>query len=119
MTIHERFPFKWVQNRPPKKDSATKPSTTMIIHSSNDDIKLYLYSDFLEREVEMLGLSHRSELALKRRSVNTLQDIVDNWEQIHTFKNIGTKSVTEIKSKFVENYLEWTEKNHPELLNVA
>ena len=118
MTIHERFPFKWKQSRAPKAGTVSKPTGVIIIRSLDREIKFYLYDEFLEKEIAVLALSFRSENALRRSSVNTLKDVVNNWERLQFIRAIGVKSVTEIKSKFVDYYLEWLETHHPEL-NVA
>ena len=113
MTIHERFPFSWKSSKypvPKKKNDFIK----VVLDVDDKQLKMIIYGDYLDREIEMLGLSNRSHLALKRNAVNTIKDLIDRYDKLAEIKNLGKKSVGEIKSKLFNDYIEWFETKYPD-----
>ena len=54
--------------------------------------------------IDCLGLSGRSQNALKREGWMTVGTLLDNWSNIGKMKNVGAKSIGEIKRGFMHWY---------------
>ena len=54
--------------------------------------------------IDCLGLAGRSQNALKREGWMTVGQLLDNWPNIGKMKNVGTKSIGEIKRGFLNWY---------------
>lgn len=65
----------------------------------------------LEMTIEELELSKRSSNCLKRAGINTIQELIDKTEEeLMKVRNLGKKSLTEIKDKLQEIELDLSEK---------
>ena len=62
--------------------------------------------ELLEQPIEILGLSSRPFNCLKSAQIKTLKDLVSKQEEeIISLRNLGKKSVDEIKEKLSEHNL--------------
>ncbi len=93
MTIHERFPFTWKESRKPKVD-----------------IRKEKAKDALKEDVGALNLSTRAYNALKRASINTIDDLISAKDRLYNVKNIGGNSVIEIHTKLLAYLKQYARK---------
>ena len=84
MTIHERFPFVWKE----RKTQAVKRTINV--------------NDILNEDIEVLNLKARSKNALRRRSINTIEDLIKVKDELSRIRNVGENSVFEIKVKLLD-----------------
>lgn len=84
MSIHDRFPFSWKVNdlRQRKIDETKK-------------------KNILTQDIAILDLGNRSHNALKRSAINTIQDVLDQWERIPRVRCFGEKCYGELKGKMI------------------
>ena len=61
--------------------------------------------------IDALDLSVRSSNGLRRKGVNTVGGIIDNWELFSTWRGLGVTSVKEIKNSFYQFYYSTLSKN--------
>lgn len=54
--------------------------------------------------IDALGIGTRASNGLRRRGVNTIGEVLDNWSEISKWHGLGTGSIKEIKSGFYEYY---------------
>lgn len=54
--------------------------------------------------IDSLTLGVRATNGLRRKGVNTIGGLIDNWEDIRSWRGLGTASINEIKSNFYEYY---------------
>ena len=73
-----------------------KPTQRVVFRVDDEQIQ--------DTPIEFIGYSNRSQNALKRRNLNTIGQLLDNWVQIALTRNVGVKSISEIKVKFLEWY---------------
>lgn len=85
MTIHERFPFTWKESRKPKKEVMSESA----------------YEKALNTDIGVLDLKTRSYNALKRASINTINDLIGVKDSLSRIRNVGANSVIEIQTKLL------------------
>ena len=56
----------------------------------------------LDRTIEELDLSVRSYNCLKRAGINTVHDLTENLKQMMKVRNLGRKSLEEVKLKLID-----------------
>ncbi|WP_381415339.1 DNA-directed RNA polymerase subunit alpha [Spiroplasma endosymbiont of Anurida maritima] len=70
-------------------------SETNVIATATEE-----QEDELDRAIEELEFTQRSQNCLKREQINTVRDLITKTEdEIETIRNLGKKSLTEIKEK--------------------
>ena len=90
MTIHERYPFVWRESR--KKAE--------VIEEESAEKKL------MKSDIGVLALKPRAYNALKRNSVNTIEDLIARWAHVPRMNKVGETSVAEIKVALIAFLLE-------------
>lgn len=85
MTIHERYPFTWKSSR-----------TNYVILPDEQRVP---EKNALSQDIMILDLSPRCYNALKRSAINTIEDVINKWDNLSGIRKVGVNSVIEIKDK--------------------
>lgn len=63
------------------------------------------YSEsFGNESVDVMELGNKARRALYNRHINTMEDVMDNWDRLSLIKGVGEKTVKEIKVAFIKAY---------------
>ena len=90
-------------------------AVTYVLANTNISIKkdlqfpLTFGSAFAKTSVREMELSERSKNILCRNGIQTMQDLMNNFEKIPKFRNCGKTSAKEIKNKFLQRWYETLE----------
>lgn len=57
-----------------------------------------------DTNIDVLNLGARSSNGLRRRGINNLGGVIDNWMEFSKWHGLGPSSIKEIKSSFYEYY---------------
>lgn len=60
--------------------------------------------NILTGDIDKLDLSTRAYNSLKRAHINRIEDIHERWDELGVLRNLGAKSVKEVKNKYVAYY---------------
>jgi len=121
MNIHEKYPFRWKQNRTPR----TAPIKEIVpINFKGERLekkafKLYMFEAFLNETIDVLELSSRAYNALRNNKINTIGDLIQKYEMITRTKGFGAKSLDTLNDNLQYVYNDWMRKHHPDLLREA
>lgn len=69
-------------------------------------MELAIKESVYKNEIEVLDLSERAKNVLKRNKFVTIEDVLDRQEELPKLKNLGVKTLTEIKNKIWHYQLE-------------
>ncbi len=61
-------------------------------------------NNIFNKDIDELDLSVRARNCLKRNHIMTITDIGDHWDELHRIKNMGVKTIKEIKNKYIDYY---------------
>ena len=91
-------------------------SETIGMFGNDVDVEIPLYTDFLKSGIEELSLSVRAYNGLRRAGIDTIRSLCEmimSENGIDRIRNLGKKSVTEIKTSLLQEsyrYLDDTQK---------
>ena len=88
MSIHDRWVFHWKTDELRQQKIKEEKERLMF-----------------NKGIEIFDLSNRTHKALKRSAINTIQDVINEWERIPDIRNFGKKCLGELKGKLF-TYLE-------------
>ena len=63
-------------------------------------------------DINELDLSVRAWNCLRRAKIDTVQDIIDYYDDLHKVRNLCKKCYNEVKEKIIP-YVEFVEQDHP------
>lgn len=87
-----------------KKD-CEKLITNGVLVPKNGVIRfIFKNNNVFNASIDELDLSVRASNCLKRSHIMTINDIGNMWENLHVIKNMGQKTVKEIKNKYIKYY---------------
>ena len=67
---------------------------------------VFKYGNRLKGDLGLLNLTDRSYNCLRRNGLHDIQDIANKWDNLRQLKNVGDKSVKDIRNKFLVYYYE-------------
>ena len=65
---------------------------------------VFRYPNRLKGGLEELGLNDRSYNCCRRSKINTIEDVTERWDTLSRMKGAGSKTVAEVKNKYVQFY---------------
>ena len=76
-----------------------------IIAANNKRIRFFMrYGNRLKGDIELLDLSTRGFNCLKRKRINTIEDVGNNFHNLGRIAGIGITTVKEVKNKYLAYY---------------
>ena len=76
--------------------------------------KIKANSEFYNTPVTELNLSVRATNVLCRGRIFTLDELTDRWNTLDKLRSCGKTTVSEIKNKFIEYYIDTVLEKEPE-----
>ena len=74
-------------------------------------INFYMHSDLCATDISVLGLNENTKNTLKRNRIDTIGDILANYDRLPQIKNLGNKKLTEVHTKLFDTYVNYLELN--------
>ena len=97
------------------KEDLTAVLEGMQIKRKHLDFPIITTNSMRAEDIEAIPLSVRAKNVLRRSNVNTMQNLMDNFDNIHKFRSCGDSTVKEIKGNFLqwwyENLEDWQVKS--------
>lgn len=78
-----------------------------IIKPNNKQIRfVFKYGNRFKGDLELLNLTDRSYNCLRRNGLHNIKDVADKWDNLKQLKQMGSKSVKDIRNSFLAYYYE-------------
>ena len=75
---------------------------TSKVGEFNGNVSFWLPNVDRNERVDVLNLTERAKNSLKRSKVMTMGELLDNFDNIKKFKNVGVTTVKNIKTSFID-----------------
>lgn len=118
MSIHDRWKFSWKSSR---GGVVTKEAPSIVVNikgeSGNADVRFFQYEDFVNEPISSLDFSQKSTNALKRGKIDTIGDLILQYDALPRKRGIGVVTINNIGTVLLGAYLKYINEKHPDKLS--